>query len=249
MMYTLHYVLSEINFWRKKLYLTYPHFSLDSLWHGSLHLSRHSYLHLPRHGSLRLSPFFFPLMFTFALSATWIFTIGSTFSWHYRLFTWSVTKNLRNIREIFAKNLRNICKIFAKKLQKIRKKLTNGLFTWSVAKNSRKICEIFAKYLQKICEKFTKNSQKNCEKLKFAKYWQKIREKVQKNSRMLIFRKFFANFSRIFREFFANFSQIFCEYFANFLQNFRDRPREESVSPSKKNLNSYYSLGDLTTWS
>ena len=83
--------------------------------------------------------------------------------------------------------------------------------------------------MQKICEKFAKNSQKIREKLKFAKYLRKIREKVQKHSRMLIFRKFFANFSRIFREYFANILQIFRKFFANILRIFRDRPREESV--------------------
>ena len=85
------------------------------------------------------------------------------------LFTWSVAKNSRNIREKFAKNLWNIRKIFAKYSRKI------------------KICEIFAK-----------NSWKNPEK--FAN----------------------VNFLRIFRKYFANFSRIF-----------HNRPREESVSALK----------------
>ena len=119
----------------------------------------------------------------------------------------------------FAKISRNICEIFAK--------------------YSRKICEIFAKNLQKICEIFAKNSQKIREKLKFAKYLRKIREKIWKNSRMLIFREFFTNISRIFHEYFTNISRIFRKYFANISRIFRDRPREESVR--------YISFWQITT--
>ena len=50
----------------------------------------------------------------------------------YGLFTWSVTKNLRNIREKFVKYSRKICE------RKIRKKL-------KFAKNLQKIHEILVK--------------------------------------------------------------------------------------------------------
>ena len=89
----------------------------------------------------------------------------------------------QKIREKFAKNLRNICEIFAKYLQNI--------------------CEIFAKNLQKIREKFAKNLQKICEKSKFMQNSRKIREKFENFEWILIFRKFFTNFSQIFREIFA----------------------------------------------
>ena len=70
---------------------------------------------------------------------------------HYGLFTWSVTKNSRNIRKKFAKNLRKICEIFAKNMRKIYEKFT---------KNLQKICEKFAKKSRKIkiCENFVKKS-------------------------------------------------------------------------------------------
>ena len=91
-------------------------------------------------------------------------------------------------------------------------------YSQKICKNLRNICEIFAKNSWKIRKKFAKNSQKIREKLTFVNF-------------SGFFHEFFANISQIliFREFFANYSRIFREYFTNFTQIFRNRPREESV--------------------
>ena len=86
----------------------------------------------------------------------------------YGLFTWSVTKNSRNIRKKFAKNLRNIREKFVKNSQKIREKLTfvnfSGFFHEFFANISQILifCEYFANISRIFREYFANFSQIFC---------------------------------------------------------------------------------------
>ena len=88
----------------------------------------------------------------------------------YGLFTWSSTKNSRNIRKKFAKNLRNICsRKIRKKFAKNSRKINIREFFWIFSQIFRKyfanfnfsriFCKFFANFLQNICKK-VKISQK-----------------------------------------------------------------------------------------
>ena len=94
----------------------------------------------------------------------------------YGLFTWSSTKNSRNIRKKFEKNLRNIRKV--KNSQKIREKLTFVNFSGFFHKFFANISQIL------IFREFFANISRI-----FHEYFTNISQ---------IFRKFFANISRIF---------------------------------------------------